>query len=103
MSFIEVTFPKCGPDCTQCSLLCKRADMIDSTYASKLAFMMECLIVDYHGNWQAACDLLDEYKAEWAKINPPPPTFMGEPMPPERRERLKDLAQGRKVRIGGDK
>ena len=75
--FIDALFPNCGPECTQCSLLCKRADMIDSTYASRLAFMMECMIVDYHGNWQAACDLLDEYKDEWKKINPPPSTFMG--------------------------
>ena len=99
MSFIEATFPHCGPDCTQCSLLCKRADMIDSTYASKLAFMMECLLVDYHGHWQDACNLLDEYKAEWEKINPSPPTFMGEPLPPERRERLKDMREGRKARV----
>ena len=98
MSLIESTFPNCGPDCTQCGALCKRADMIDSTYASKLAFMMECLIVDHNGNWQAACDLLDQYKSEWAKINPPPPTFMGEPMPADRRERLNDMAQGRKAR-----
>lgn len=77
MSFIEAMFPKCGPDCTQCSLLCKRADAIDSKYASQLAFMMECFIVDYHGHWQSACELLDEYKAEWEKINPAPPYVYG--------------------------
>ena len=98
MSLFEAMYPNCGPDCTACGMLCKRAGVIESTYASKLAFMMECLIVDYHGHWQAACDLLDEYKREWEKINPSPPTFMGEPMPTERRERLKDLSQGRKAR-----
>lgn len=98
MNLAKAMYPNCGPDCTACGMLCKRADVIDSTYASKLAFMMECLIVDYHGHWQAACDLLDEYKGEWEAINPSPPTFMGEPMPTERRERLKDLSQGRKAR-----
>lgn len=98
MSLAETMYPNCGTDCTSCGMLCKRADLIDSTYASKLAFMMECLIVDYHGHWQAACNLLDEYKSEWEKINPSPPTFMGEPIPPERKERLKDLIDGRKAR-----
>lgn len=98
MSLIDEMFPNCGSDCSLCEMLCKRADAIDSTYASKLAFMMECLIVDYHGHWQSACDLLDEYKGEWEKINPPPPTFMGEPMPLERRERLKDIKERLKNR-----
>jgi hypothetical protein len=44
--------------------------LIDSEYASRLAFMLECLIVDYHGHWDAACKLLDEYKAAWEKVNP---------------------------------
>lgn len=98
MSLIDAMFPNCGPNCTRCSMLCQRADAIDSTYASKLAFMLECLIVDHHGHWQQACDLLDAYKAEWEKVNPSPPTFMGEPMPTERRERLKDMQEGRKAR-----
>jgi hypothetical protein len=98
MSLAEIIYPDCGPNCTSCGMLCKRADMIDSTYASKLAFMMECLIVDYHGHWQAACDLLDEYKSEWEAINPSPQTFMGEPIPIERKERLKDIQQGKKQR-----
>lgn len=62
--------------------------LIDSEYASRLAFMLECLIVDYHGHWDAACKLLDEYKAAWEKVNPSPPTFMGEPIPPDRMSRL---------------
>lgn len=61
---------------------------IDERYASRLALMLECLIVDYHGHWNEACALLDEYKAEWEKVNPSPPTFMGEPMPAERKELL---------------
>ena len=71
--------------------------LIDSEYASRLAFMLECLIVDYHGHWDAACKLLDEYKAEWEKVNPSPPTFMGEPMPPERMERLLMMKANRKA------
>lgn len=68
---------------------------IDDRYAGRLAFMLECLIVDYHGHWDAACKLLDEYKAEWEKVNPSPPTFMGEPMPEERRERFEKLRNDR--------
>ena len=59
--------------------------------------MLECLIVDYHGHWDAACKLLDEYKAAWERINPSPPTFMGEPMPPERMERLLMMKANRKA------
>jgi len=67
---------------------------IDERFASKLAFMLECVLIDHHGQWDAAAQLLDEYKAEWEKVNPSPPTFMGEPMPPERKERLlKRLAE----------
>lgn len=72
------------------------ARTIDSEYASRLAFMLECLIVDYHGHWEAACQLLDEYKAEWEKINPSPPTFMGEPIPAERMERFRKMRAERK-------
>lgn len=73
----------------------QRAQAIDSEYASRLAFMLECLIVDYHGHWEAACKLLDEYKAEWEKINPSPPTFMGEPIPAERMERFAKMRAAR--------
>ena len=38
-----------------------------------------------------AVRLLDEYKAEWEKINPSPPTFMGEPIPAERMERFRKM------------
>lgn len=89
MSRFDAMYPKCGPDCPHgCALLCRRADAIDSHYASRLAFALECVIVDSHGHADAACALLDEYKAEWERINPSPPTFMGEPMPDDRRERL---------------
>lgn len=64
---------------------------IDERYASRLALMLECLIVDYHGHWNEACALLDEYKSEWEKVNPSPPTFMGEPIPLERKERLQEM------------
>lgn len=95
---VETLFPNCGVDCRSCGFFCKRASMIDEMYASRMAFALECLIVDYHGHWQSACDLLDEYKREWEKINPSPPTFMGEPMPADRRERLADMREGRKAR-----
>ena len=68
---------------------------IDDRYGGRLALMLECVLLDYHGNWDAACTLLDEYKAEWDRVNPQPPTFMGEPMPPERRERLEKLREDR--------
>lgn len=58
---------------------------IDDAYAGRLALMLECAILDPNGFFTEACALLDAYKAEWEKINPLPPTFMGEPMPPERR------------------
>lgn len=61
---------------------------LDSAFASRLAFMLECMLVDSQGHWNEAAKLLDEYKAEWEKLNPSPPTFMGEPMPPDRKERL---------------
>lgn len=71
---------------------------IDERYASRLALMLECLIVDYHGHWNEACALLDEYKAEWEKVNPSPPTFMGEPMPTNRRERLQEMIAARNAK-----
>ena len=61
------------------------AKSIDDAYAGRLALMLECAILDPIGVFDEACTLLDAYKAEWDRINPPPPTFMGEPMPPERR------------------
>ncbi len=61
---------------------------LDSAFASRLAFMLECMLVDSHGHWGEAAKLLDEYKAGWEKVNPSPPTFMGEPMPTDRKERL---------------
>lgn len=63
---------------------------IDDRYGGLLAFMLECVIVDYHGHWDAACKLLDEYKAAWDAVDPQPPTFMGEPI--SRRNRA-EIAQ----------
>lgn len=87
MSRFEAMYPACGPDCN-CGMLCKRSAAIDEHYASKFAFALECMLVDSHGHWNEAAALLDEYKAEHEKINPSPPTFMGEPMPADRRARL---------------
>lgn len=73
-----------------------RGREIDERYASRLAFMLECAIIDPHGHFYAACKLLDEYKDEWEKVNPSPPTFMGEPIPQERRsnyERIRATAK----------
>jgi hypothetical protein len=53
---------------------------IDARYASRLAFMLECMVVDSHGHWNESVKLLDEYKAACERINPSPPTFMGEPL-----------------------
>jgi|GEM_PF-3732869 hypothetical protein len=73
MSMFNAMYPLCGADCPHgCAMTCKRAREIDSHYASRLAFALECVIVDQHGHWDAACKLLDEYKAEWERINPAP-------------------------------
>lgn len=97
MSRFDAMYPNCGGSkCDQCGMLCRRADAIDSLYAGRLAFMLECLLLDGNGHWDAACKLLDEYKAEWDKVNPSPPTFMGEPMPPERMSRLLMMKSARK-------
>ena len=54
---------------------------IDARFCGRLALILECVILDPHGHFDLACHLLEEYKAEWEKVNPSPPTFMGEPMP----------------------
>ena len=58
---------------------------IDERYAGRLAILLECMLIDPNGYWNEAASLLDEYKAEWDRVNPPLPTFMGDPMPPERK------------------
>lgn len=70
---------------------------IDDRFCGRLALMLECVILDLHGHFELACRLLDEYKAEWEKVNPSPPTFMGEPMPPERRALLLEMKAKRNV------
>ncbi len=64
---------------------------IDARFCGRLALILECAILDPHGHFELACQLLEEYKAEWEKVKPSPPTFMGEPMPPERRARLLEM------------
>lgn len=91
----QVLYPNCGTECTQCTLLCKRADAIDSAFAPRLAFALECVLIDPHGHWDQAALLLDQYKAEWEKVNPSPPTFMGEPIPTERMSRLQEMKTNR--------
>jgi DNA repair exonuclease SbcCD ATPase subunit len=70
---------------------------IDARFCGRLALILECAILDPHGHFELACQLLEEYKAEWDKVNPSPPTFMGEPMPPERRARLLEMKAKRNV------
>jgi hypothetical protein len=80
-------------------MLCKRCAEIDQQFAGRLAFMLECMLVDSHGHWNAAASLLDQYKAEWEKVNPSPPTFMGEPMPAKRKDILmKRLAERERMK-----
>ena len=64
---------------------------IDDRFGGRLALMLECAILNPNGYFDDACALLDEYKAEWEKVNPSPPTFMGEPIPTERLERLREM------------
>ena len=63
---------------------------IDDRFGGRLALMLECAILNPNGFFDEACRLLDEYKAEWEKVNPSPPTFMGEPIPQDRLERLRE-------------
>ena len=70
---------------------------IDDRFGGRLALMLECAILNPNGYFDDACALLDEYKAEWEKVNPSPPTFMGEPMPTERLERLQELKAKRET------
>ncbi|MGE5623105.1 MAG: hypothetical protein ACM3WS_08120 [Bacillota bacterium] len=70
---------------------------IDDRYAGRLAMLLECMLIDPNRFWNEAAQLLDEYKAEWEKVNPQPPTFMGEPMPPERKARLLALRAAREI------
>lgn len=83
-------FSECGPECRQCGMLCRKGRDIDERFAGRLAVALECMTFDPTGFYNQSCALLDEYKAEWEKVNPSPPTFMGEVIP-ERRERLLKL------------
>ncbi len=70
---------------------------IDDRFGGRLALMLECAILNPNGYFDEACALLDEYKAEWEKVNPSPPTFMGEPMPEDRKQRLKNMKREREL------
>jgi hypothetical protein len=65
--------------------LAQRGREIDEYYAQHLALELECMLIDPHEWWDSAAKVLDAYKAAWSEINPGPPTFMGEPVPPERK------------------
>ena len=70
---------------------------IDDRFGGRLALMLECTILNPIGYFNEASALLDEYKAEWEKVNPSPPTFMGEPTPDERLERLRGMKANREA------
>lgn len=89
-------------DATIARLQAELADMrairdIDARFCGRLALILECAILDPHGHFELACQLLEEYKSAWEKLNPSPPTFMGEPMPPERKARLLEMKAKRNV------
>jgi hypothetical protein len=65
--------------------LAQRGREIDEYYAQHLALELECMLIDPNEWWDSAAKVLDAYKAAWSEINPGPPTFMGEPVPPERK------------------
>lgn len=75
---------------------------IDDRFGGRLALMLECAILNPTGYYDEACALLDEYKAEWEKVNPSPPTFMGEPMPADRSERLREKIRSAQIVAGED-
>lgn len=56
------------------------AKSIDDRFGGRLAMMLEFMILNPTRHYNDARALLDEYKAEWDRVNPPPPTFMGEPV-----------------------
>ena len=53
---------------------------VDGQYAHRLAVMLECALLDKTGCWNEAHRTLDEYRAAVHAIDPPLPTFMGEPI-----------------------
>ncbi len=75
---------------------------IDDRFGGRLALMLECAILNPNGYFYEACALLDEYKAEWEKVNPSPPTFMGEPMPSDRSARLREKIRIAQITAGED-
>ena len=48
---------------------------IDSRYASLLALTLECMILDPRRWHDDAVKVLDQYRAEWDKLNPSPSPF----------------------------
>lgn len=53
---------------------------VDGEFAHRLAVMLECALLDKTGCWNEAHRTLDEYRAAVHTIDPPMPTFMGEPI-----------------------
>lgn len=76
---------------------------IDDRFGGRLALMLECAILNPNGYFDDACRLLDEYKAEWEKVNPSPPTFMGEPIPQDRKARLLKMQKEREQKAEEDR
>ena len=68
---------------------------IDDRFGGRLALMLECVLLNPTGYYDEACSLLDEYKSEWEKVNPTPPTFMGEPLPQGQKAQLLDIKSGK--------
>lgn len=71
------------------------ADEILANHASRLAFELECCLFDNQRFFDQACAALGAYKADVEKLYPSPPTFMGEPIPAERKERYRNMRQER--------
>lgn len=78
--WLKAISPDSRLDCTAGARLTHPGDAVEIVYAPLLAFRLECMLVDPLGNWNEAARLLDEYKAEWEKVDPSPWTFLGEPI-----------------------
>jgi len=73
------------------------AHSIGDRFAHRLAILLECALLDPTGTWNDGLKLLDEYRAAHEAEYPSMPTFMGEPMPPERKARLMEMKAQREA------
>ena len=64
-----------GQDQQEAYRLQQEAWNIDSKYASLLALTLECMILDPQRWHDDAVKVLDQYRAEWDKLNPSPSPF----------------------------